>query len=79
MNRAEYMKRLEDAHSSGRISAEAYDAGVENADVFCDDDEDESENLPAAYAEIEYSDFDNPEAILGARFDDLNFTRYMER
>ena len=78
MSRTEYMKRLEDAYHSGRISAEAYDAGVMNADVFCDD-EDEFENLPAAYAEIEYSDIDNPEAILGARFDDLNLMRYMER
>ena len=35
--------------------------------------------LPSGYAEIEYSDFDNAEAIDGARFDDANFSHYMER
>lgn len=41
MRRTEYLKRLEEAYSAGRISAEAYDAGVMNADVFGDDDDDE--------------------------------------
>lgn len=31
------------------------------------------------YCEIEYSDFDNAEAIDGARFDDANFLRHFER
>lgn len=35
--------------------------------------------LPDWYAEIEYSDFDNAEAINGARWDDLNYRHYMER
>lgn len=35
--------------------------------------------LPDTYAEIEYEDFDNPEAIDGARFDDMNYLRYTER
>lgn len=37
------------------------------------------DRLPHAYAEIDYPDMDTPEAIMGARFDDLNFMRYMER
>lgn len=36
-------------------------------------------NLPSTYAEIEYDDFDNPEAIDGARWDDMNYLHYMER
>ena len=51
---------------------------VMNADVFCDGDESKY-GLPSTYAEIEYSDFDNPEAIDGARFDDMNYLRYTER
>lgn len=81
MNRAEYMKRLEEAYAAGRISEEAYDAGIMNADIFCDDDEEEDaySPLPNTYAEIEYADMDAPEAILGARFDDMNYIRYTER
>lgn len=82
MNRQEYMKRLEEAYSAGRISEEAYDAGIMNADIFCDDDEDDClylTQIPETYAEIEYEDMDSPEAILGARFDDLNYMRYLER
>lgn len=41
MSKQEYMKRLEESYSAGRISAEAYDAGLMNADIFCDDDDDE--------------------------------------
>lgn len=37
------------------------------------------EQIPSTYAEIEYDDFDDPEAIAGARFDDMNFLRYFER
>ena len=37
------------------------------------------EQIPRTYAEIEYDDFDSPEAIMGARFDDMNFLRYFER
>lgn len=39
----------------------------------------EQEQIPSTYAEIEYDDFDNPEAMAGARFDDINFLRYFER
>lgn len=35
--------------------------------------------LPSTYAEIEYSDMETPEAIDGARFDDMNYQHYMER
>jgi hypothetical protein len=37
------------------------------------------EQIPRTYAEIEYDDFDDPEAIMGARFDDMNYLRYRER
>lgn len=78
MKKSEYLKRAFDAYSEGRISEEVYDSMVINADVFCDEDEDEG-GLPSVYAEVEYDDFDNPEAIIGARFDDMNYLRYMER
>lgn len=39
----------------------------------------EHEQIPRTYAEIEYDDFDDPEAIMGARFDDMNYLRYRER
>lgn len=80
MKRSEYMNRALEALTNGTISQEAYDAACMNADIFCDDDEDScTGNLPDTYAEIEYDDFDNPEAILGARFDDMNYLHYMER
>ena len=37
------------------------------------------EQIPSTYAEIEYDDFDDSEAIMGARFDDMNYMRYFER
>ena len=77
MTRSSYMKRAFDALNSGRIDEAAYDAMVMNADLFVD--EEESCQIPSTYAEIEYDDFDDPEAIAGARFDDMNFLRYFER
>ena len=73
--------RLEQAYTSGRIDGAAYDAGVINADIFCDDDEEQGDRygLPSTYAEVEYSDLDTQEAYEGCRFDDRNFMRYMER
>lgn len=79
MTRAEYMKRALDAWSAGRIDEETYDAMILNADVFCDEDDDTDERLPDTYAEIEYEDFDDPEAIEGAKWDDQNYLHYMER
>lgn len=78
MKMSEYLKRALEAYCEGRISGEVYDSMIENADVFCDEDEREY-GLPSTYAEVEYDDFDNPEAILGARFDDMNYLRYIER
>lgn len=40
MSRNEYLERAFEAYNSGRVSAEAYDAMIMNADVFCDDEED---------------------------------------
>ncbi len=78
MKRSEYLQKAFEAYNEGRISEEVYDSMVENADVFCDED-DEEYGLPSTYAEIEYPDFENAEAIDGARFDDMNYLRYMER
>ena len=78
MKRSEYMERAFEALNEGRISEEAYDQMIMNADIFCEDDDD-SHGLPRTYAEIEYDDFDDPEAILGARWDDMNYSHYMER
>jgi methionine synthase II (cobalamin-independent) len=78
MKRSEYLQRAFEAYNEGRISGEVYDSMIENADVFCDEDEREY-GLPSTYAEVEYDDFDNPEAIDGARFDDMNYLRYTER
>lgn len=36
-------------------------------------------NLPDTYAELEYSDYDSPEAVDGSRWDDMNYLRYTER
>lgn len=78
MKRNEYLSRAFEAYNQGRISSEAYDSMVMNADVFCDED-DYEDGLPSTYAEIKYSDFDNAEAIEGAKFDDMNYLRYTER
>ena len=57
------------------------DEAWDNAYALCDklDDMIREHNLPSTYAEIEYDDFNNPEAIDGARWDDKNFRHYMER
>lgn len=80
MNRSEYLRRAFDAFNSGRVDADTYDSMIENADVFCEDEVEGG--LPDIYAEVEYTseDFDsNPEAIDGARWDDMNYLHYMER
>ena len=81
MTRNEYLKKAFEAYNVGRINEDTYDAMVMNANIFCDEDENdyEDDRLPPWYAEIEYKDMDSPEAISGARFDDLNYIRYMER
>ena len=83
MKRNEYFKRAADLYGSGQVSGEVYDAMIMNADIFCDDEEEDEDRyqggLPDTYAEVEYSDFDNPEAVDGARFDDMNYLRYTER
>lgn len=37
------------------------------------------DRLPDTYAEIEYEDMDSAEAVLGSRWDDMNYQHYMER
>lgn len=78
MTRSEYMRRAFEALNAGRISEDAYDAMVMNAEIFCEDDE-PTYGLPATYAEVEYDDFDSAEAVEGARWDDMNYLRYTER
>ena len=78
MKKDEYFRAASELYDSGKIDGEVYDAMVMNADEFCEDS-DEDCNLPSTYAEIEYDDFDSLEAMDGARFDDMNYLRYMER
>ena len=77
MKRSEYLKRAFHLYNSGKVSGEVYDAMQLNADIFCDADEEGG--LPETYAEVEYDDFENSEALDGARWDDMNYLRYMER
>ena len=80
MTRSEYLRKANEAFDSGKVSEEVYDGIVMNADIFCEDDDEGSDyGLPDTYAEIEYDDFDDAEAIDGARWDDMNYLHYMER
>ena len=78
MKRNDYFTKAAELYGAGKISGEVYDAMIMNADEFCDDDVDEY-GLTSTYAEIEYDDMDSPEAILGSRWDDVNYRYYMER
>ena len=80
MTRTEYFETAQRLYDKGKISAEAYDALWLNAEEFIDEDDDD--RLPKTYAEIEYTSEQlesDPIAIEGARFDDMNYLRYMER
>ena len=77
MTREKYLKRIETAYETGEISRNVYETMIRFINELFDDEEDVE--LPEEYAEVEYDDFEDPEAILGARFDDANFTRYLER
>lgn len=80
MTRYDYIKSVQDAYDSGRVDGATYDIMMQNADIFTDDEfDDEHYQLPPSYSEIEYNDFDDMEAVMGARFDDLNYLRYTER
>lgn len=39
MVKSEYLKQLFKLYNSGEISEEAYDAGVINADIFCEEED----------------------------------------
>lgn len=41
MKRSEYLENLFKAYNEGKISVEAYDAGIQNIDIFCEEDEDD--------------------------------------
>ena len=77
MTRSDYFENAQNLLSDGKVSEEVYWAMIDNADAFVD--EEEEYGLPSTYAEIEYDDLDDPEAIMGARFDDMNYMRYLER
>ncbi len=79
MTKEKYFQTAQKLFDCGEISGEVYDAMIMNADCFCDEEDENRYGLPDTYAEIEYNDFDDPEAILGARFDDWNYLRYTER
>jgi hypothetical protein len=42
MTRDEYLEAATEAYNAGRISAEAYDACIANADIFTDTEDDDS-------------------------------------
>lgn len=42
MKRSIYLKNLNEAYNNGKISAEAYDTGLMNAEIFSYDDEEEA-------------------------------------
>ena len=62
---------------SGCTDEEAMDKAYELCDAL--DDMIRESNLPSTYAEIEYEDFDSPEAIDGARFDEIGRASCRER
>ena len=76
MDKDKYMRIACELYNTGEITGEIYDAMILNADEFCDDDDDQ---FPPTYSEIEYDDMEDPEAILGSRWDDANFSHYIER
>lgn len=78
MTRSDYFENAQSLLSNGKISEDVFWAMIDNSDAFVDDDDYEY-GLPSTYAEIEYDDFEDPEAIAGARFDDMNYLRYRER
>lgn len=43
MTKDEYLEYATQAYNEGRISAEAYDACIANADIFTDTEEDDSD------------------------------------
>lgn len=81
IKKSEYLERANEAFDKGRIDEDTYDSMLMNADIFCDDDEGNSQ-LPSYYAEVEYTSEQletDPEAIEGAKWDDKNYLHYMER
>ena len=38
MTKSEYMTSTFEAYNSGKITEEAYEASIQNADIFCDDE-----------------------------------------
>lgn len=80
MRREDYEKKVLGLYHGGQIDEDTYNTMVEVAGELYDDDEDDYYyGLPSSYAEVEYNDFENAEAIDGARFDDINYLRYTER
>ena len=41
MTRGEYLRQVAEAYNAGRISADAYDAAVMNADNLCEEEQNE--------------------------------------
>lgn len=44
MCRQDYLKSIFEAYCEGRISEEAYDAALQNIDIFCEEKEEEENN-----------------------------------
>lgn len=41
MKKAEYLQRALDLYNAGKIDAQTYDAMIMNAEIFCDEDDDD--------------------------------------
>lgn len=61
MNRDEYLKSAFDNFNSGKISAEAYDAILMNADLFADDGEEWDDGVLESEAEEPSRDYESLE------------------
>lgn len=74
MERQELLEILTLGISRGEISEESADAVLS---LF--DERVSFSFIPDTYAEVDYGDRDDAEAIDGMRFDDMNYLRYRER
>ena len=54
MKKSEYLQRATKAYDTGRIDAETYDSMLMNADIFCEEDD---EDYPSSY--YDKDEYDN--------------------
>ena len=79
MTSNDYFRILGKLCDDGKISEDTFNEMMDHSEDFCDEYEEYDSRFPAGYCEIEYSDMESEEAVIGCRFDDMNFMRYFER